>query len=260
MTATRIVNGLVQASATIVSGLALGIDGAAHEATVRAHGTTVAVLGSGLGVISPAAHRRLAERIVATGGAIVSELGPDVQPGPGTFPRRNRLISGLSDATVVVEAPARSGALLTAGWALDQGRGCYIVPGPIDAPTSAGCLSFLREFHGEARIVTGLPQLIADLGYVTGLDDEPSGHRGPHGPAVVEAAMGSLGATQARIARAIMSGRTTVDELVAASGLTVAAVLATLTLLERQGLIVGTYGRYRPAGALLEPPAVPPRR
>ncbi len=72
----------------------------------------------------------------------MSELGPDVTPGPGTFPRRNRLISGLSDATIVVEAPASSGALLTAGWAMDQGRACFVVPGPIDAPPRpAACRS-----------------------------------------------------------------------------------------------------------------------
>lgn len=252
MTATRIANALVASSATVVSGLALGIDGAAHEAVVRGGGITVAVLGSGLGVISPQSHRRLAEAIATTGGAVVSELGPDVVPGPGTFPRRNRLISGLSDATIVVEAPASSGALLTAGWAMDQGRSCFIVPGPIDAPTSAGCLSFLREFHGEAYIVTGVPQLIADLGYA---DDAPLVR-----PRPVAATLQLLGATETRVADAILAGRVTVDELVAVTGLSVATVLATLTLLERQGLIVGAYGRYRAAGSLLEPPTVPPRR
>lgn len=252
MTATRIATALVAAEATVVSGLALGIDGAAHEATVRASGVTVAVLGSGLGVISPPTHRRLADAIVAHGGAVVSELGPDVAPGPGTFPRRNRLISGLADATIVVEAPASSGALLTAGWSLDQGRGCFIVPGPLDAPMSAGCLSFLREFHGEARVVTGVAQLIADLGYA-GTDDE--GRRRP-----VTATLQQLGVTESRVADAVLAGYVTVDELVAVTGLPVAAVLATLTLLERQGLVVGAYGRYRPAGSLLEPVPVPRRR
>ena len=92
--------------------------------------------------------------IVASGGAVVSELGPDVGPSQGTFPRRNRIISGLADATVVVEAPARSGALITASWALEQGRECFLVPGAIDAPASAGCLAFLREFperHPDRR-------------------------------------------------------------------------------------------------------------
>lgn len=252
VTATRISEALVAAGATVVSGLALGIDGAAHEAAVRTHGVTVAVLGSGLGALSPPAHRRLADAIVASGGSVISELGPDVRPGPGTFPRRNRLISGLSDATVVVEAPANSGALLTAGWALDQGRSCFVVPGAIDQPTAAGCLSFLREFHGVARIVTGVPQLIADLDWV--------GERSSVRPAPVMAMVQSLGPTQRRIADAILAGHVIVDELVAVTDLPVAAVLAALTLLERQGLIVGAYGRYRPAGSLLEPASVPPRR
>ena len=251
VTAARISAGLVAANATVVSGLALGIDGAAHEATIREGGVTVAVLGSGLGAIAPAVHRRLAEAIITAGGAVVSELGTDVQPSRGTFPRRNRLISGLSDATVVVEAPARSGALLTAAWAMDQGRGCFIVPGAIDAPSSAGCLSFLREFHDAARVVTGVAQLIADLGYA-----DEDGDR----PAPVQASLRLLGTTEARVADAVLRGQVTVDELVAVTGLPVATVLATLTLLERQGLIVGAYGRYRPAGALLDAPRVPPRR
>jgi DNA processing protein len=113
-TAGRIVTALVAADATIVSGLAFGIDGVAHEATIRAGGTTVAVIGGGHAVVAPRAHARLAAAIIAGGGAVVSELAPDVEPSRGTFPRRNRIISGLSDATVVVEAPARSGALITA--------------------------------------------------------------------------------------------------------------------------------------------------
>ena len=164
-TAGRIATALVAADATIVSGLAFGIDGVAHEATVRAGGTTVAVIGGGHAVVAPRSHARLAAAIIAGGGAVVSELAPDVKPSHGTFPRRNRIISGLSDATVVVEAPARSGALITASWALEQGRPCYLVPGGLDAPASAGCLAFLREWEHEAHIVAGIPQLIADLGF-----------------------------------------------------------------------------------------------
>jgi len=144
-TAARIADALARVGVTVVSGLAYGIDGAAHEATVLAGGPTVAVLGSGHDHLVPAAHRRLAERIVASGGAIVSELPPDTIPTRGTFPRRNRVISGLADATIVVEAAARSGALITAAWALEQGRECFVVPGSIDALASAGCLAFLRE-------------------------------------------------------------------------------------------------------------------
>ena len=246
-TAGRIATALVAADATVVSGLAFGIDGAAHEATVRAGGTTVAVIGGGHAVVAPRSHARLAAAIIAAGGAIVSELPPDVQPSHGTFPRRNRIISGLSDATVVVEAPARSGALITASWALEQGRPCYLVPGAIDAPASAGCLAFLREWEPEAHIVAGVPQLIADLGFA-----QPNGTARD---AVAAATAQSLGAVEAAIAAELVAGRVTVDELVATTDLPVATVLAGLVLLEGRGLAVGIHGRYRPAGPLLGEPA-----
>jgi DNA processing protein len=243
VTAGRIADALVAADATVVSGLAFGIDGAAHEATVRAGGTTVAVIGGGHATLGPRPHVRLAEAIVAAGGAVVSELGPDVEPSKGTFPRRNRIISGLSDATVVVEAPARSGALITASWALEQGRGCYLVPGGIDDHATAGSLAFLREFEQVAHLVTGIPQLIADLGFaepaVTARD------------AVSTASTQGLGPAESAVADRLLAGSATVDELVAATSLPVATVLATLTLLERRGLTAGAHGRYRPSGLLL---------
>jgi DNA processing protein len=106
--AARIADALVAADATVVSGLAFGIDGAAHEAAVRAGGITVAVIGGGHATLGPTAHVRLADAILDAGGAVVSELPPDTDPSKGTFPRRNRIISGLTDATVVVEARTRS--------------------------------------------------------------------------------------------------------------------------------------------------------
>lgn len=249
-TAGRVASALVAAEAAVISGLAFGIDGAAHEATVRAGGRTVAVIGGGHASLGPHAHTRLADAIVAAGGAVVSELAPDVAPSRGTFPRRNRIISGLADATVVIEAPARSGALITASWALEQGRECFLVPGGLDAPASAGCLSFLREFR-DAQIVAGVPQLIADLGLA---------HPTPAGDALVNATSRTLGATEAQVATALVAGRITVDELVAATDLPVATVLAALTMLERRGLAAGVYGRYRPAGPLLgEVPRPRPR-
>jgi DNA processing protein len=242
-TAGRIATALVAADATVVSGLAFGIDGAAHEATVRAGGTTIAVIGGGHAVVAPRTHARLAAAIITGGGAVVSELPPDVQPSHGTFPRRNRIISGLSDATVVVEAPARSGALITASWALEQGRPCYLVPGALDAPASAGCLAFLREWEHEAHIVAGIPQLVADLGFA----QPTTGSR----DAVAAAAVQSLGAVESTIAAELVAGRVTVDELVATTDLPVATVLTALVLLERRGLAVGIHGRYRPVGPLL---------
>ncbi len=242
-TAARIATALAAADATVVSGLAFGVDGAAHEATLRAGGTTVAVIGGGHATLGPSAHIRLADAILAAGGAVVSELAPDVEPSKGTFPRRNRIISGLTDATVVVEAPAKSGALITASWALEQGRGCFLVPGPIDSRTSAGCLAFLREFAQVTHLVTGVPQLIADLGY----SEAPAVDR----DALVAATSQDLGRTEALIASGLLEGLATVDELVATTDLPVATVLAALTLLERRGLTSGAHGRYRPAGTLL---------
>ena len=149
----------------------------------------------------------------------MSELGPDVAPSHGTFPRRNRIISGLADATVVVEAPARSGALITASWALEQGRECFLVPGAIDAPASAGCLAFLREFPERARIVAGIPQLIDDLGLADHLAE-------PGVSSEAAATLADVGAAAGRIGRELVLGRTTVDELVAVTGWPVASVLA----------------------------------
>jgi DNA processing protein len=241
--AARLATNLVSIGASVVSGLAVGIDGAAHAAAVHAHGTTVAVIGSGHAVLHPRAHSRLATSIVGGGGAVVSELGPDIAPSKGTFPRRNRIVSGLADATVVVEAPARSGALITASWALEQGRECFLVPGGVDAPASAGCLSYLREFPGRARIVAGIPQLIEDLGLADRLVE-------PGVSTDVAATLSGVSEAAKRLGRELVRGRATVDELVAATGWPVASVLAALTLLERRGLAVGIHGRFRPAGAL----------
>ncbi len=243
-TAARIATNLVNAGAAVVSGLATGIDGAAHAATIHAGGVTIAVIGSGHAKLHPRIHERLADSIVRSGGVVISELAPDVHPTHGTFPRRNRVISGLADATIVVEAPARSGALITASWALEQGRPCFLVPGAIDAPASAGCLSFLRDYaEAGARIVAGIPQLIDDLGLADHLT-EPG-----VGPGLA-AALADVGAAPGRIGRELVHGRTTVDELVASTGWPVASVLAALTLLERRGLAVGVHGRFRPAGPL----------
>jgi DNA processing protein len=243
-TAGRIATALVASDASVISGLAYGIDGAAHEAALQAGGATVAVIGGGHAVAVPSGHRRLARAIIDGGGAIASELAPDVEPTQGTFPRRNRIISGLADATVVVEAPIRSGALVTASWALEQGRECYLVPGALDQPASAGCLSFLREFRGACHLVAGVPQLIADLGFAA-----------PPGPGLASALAGAalvdLGRTASQVATSLAQGLTTVDELVAVTDLPVAAVLATLAVLEDRGLVAGAHGRYRPAGALL---------
>jgi DNA processing protein len=254
LVAARIGAAIVNAGAVVVSGLAVGIDGAAHAAVVAEHRPTIAVLGSGHGRLFPRAHQRLATEIVAAGGAVVSELWPDQQPSKDTFPQRNRVISGLADATIVVEAGLRSGALITAKWALEQGRGLFLVPGPIDEPRSAGCLHWLREYPGEAGIVATLPELITDLGLVgdAAVDSSTSGG----GPGArpprpgLEAVLVELGATARDVGAALVAGHGSLDELVAETGHEPATVLGAITLLELRGLATTTYGRYRAAGQL----------
>jgi DNA processing protein len=242
--ASRIAAAISRSGGVVVSGLALGIDGAAHAAAVGEHAPTVAVLGGGHAQLFPRAHVRLAAAIVEEGGAVVAELPPDYSPTPGTFPRRNRLISGLADAAVVVEAGLRSGALITAGWALEQGRECFLVPGSIDSPMSAGCLRFLWTYPGQARIVAGVPELLADLGLT---DDESSERVAAAGVLLTE-----LGAVERALIDRLLQSAATVDDLVGACRLPVATVLGGLTLLEMRGLVSGAYGRYRAAGPLAE--------
>ncbi len=157
---------LAAAGIAVVSGLAYGIDGAAHAAALDAAsqgalGTTWAVLGSGVDRVYPGRHGPLADQIVASGGAVISELPMGAAPDAPNFPRRNRLVSGLCRALLVVEAHESGGALLTARLALDQNREVYAVPGPFDAPASAGAHALIAR--GEARLVTSPAELLADL-------------------------------------------------------------------------------------------------
>jgi DNA processing protein len=146
---------------TIVSGLALGIDAAAHEGALDARGTCIAVLANGLDRIYPETNRRLAEKIVSGGGAIISEYPPYEPPLKYRFLERNRIVSGIAHGTLVIEAPESSGSLATAGFALAQNRDVFVVPGPITHPNFRGAHSLIRQ---GAELVTSADDILAAYG------------------------------------------------------------------------------------------------
>ncbi|HEX6435338.1 MAG TPA: DNA-processing protein DprA [Gemmatimonadales bacterium] len=162
----RIAGPAAAAGIVLVSGMARGLDAVAHTAALDSGGSTIGVLGNGHGVIYPSANRKLYER-VAGSGLLVSEFPPGERPSAGSFPRRNRLISGLSRVTVVIEAAVGSGALITAGTALDQGREVMAVPGNITSATSVGCNRLIRDgatpLLEPGDLLQQFPELVRDL-------------------------------------------------------------------------------------------------
>ena len=250
MLAARLARHLVLIGAVVVSGLAFGIDGAAHAATVEAGGRTVAVIGGGHARPGPRAHRALIDELVAGGGALISEVAPDIAPRKGSFPRRNRLIAALADAVIVVEAPARSGALNTAHHALEQGRPLYVVPGRPGDPSVAGCLRLLRETPAHPLI--GLAELDEDLA-AAGLPPLPGGRStdGSPGPAD-PASLPGLGPAEAAVAAAVARTPGGFELIVASTGLAPGVVSGAVTLLQLRGLVRVSDGVVMPAGPLLD--------
>jgi len=157
--AERLAYELALRGITIISGLARGIDGAAHRGALKAGGRTIAVLGSGLNRLYPPEHLELAEQI-AKQGAVISEYPMETEPLPHNFPRRNRIISGLSHGVVVVEAGPKSGALITTDCALEQGREVFAVPGPITSVVSQGTHNLLKQ---GAKLVTSVDDILEEL-------------------------------------------------------------------------------------------------
>lgn len=221
---------LAQSGVIACSGLALGIDAAAHQACVDTDCATVAVLGTGVDRIYPRRHQRLSEQILASGGALVSEYPPGTAPLQGHFPRRNRIISGLSVGTLVVEAALRSGSLITARQALEQGREVFAIPGSIHNPLSRGCHALIRE---GATLVETIAQVVEQLGSILGL-------MVPEQKPAREATLlpdASLSPELQQLLQHIPWEPLWLDHLVSESGLPLSRLQALLMQLELEGMI-----------------------
>jgi DNA processing protein len=225
--AQRLAAGLARAGLTIVSGLARGVDAAAHRGALEAGGRTLAVLGSGVLNIYPPEHVSLSEDVIA-GGALISESPPHREPFSGVFPQRNRIISGLSNGVIVVEAPQQSGALITARLASEQGRTVFAVPGRADSRVSQGCHRLIRD---GAKLVESVDDVLEELGPLveatTGANGQPIHH-----PAEL-----SLNEIESLVLSAIQPDPTSIDQVIVASRLPTSQVLATLSVLEVRRLV-----------------------
>jgi DNA processing protein len=216
----RLAGDLAKRGVVIVSGLALGVDAIAHAAALEAGGTTLAVLGNGLPKIQPTTNRSLADSIVRSGGAILSEYDRDDDARPHYFLQRNRLVAGLADAIIITEATTRSGTLNTAAHALDQGKEIFVVPGNITSPLSAGCNALLKQ---GARLVTDYQDVLD----VIAPGAEKSQTILPLGSNALETAIIGL----------ISSGIRDGDELLERSEVSATEFSTALTMLELAGTI-----------------------
>lgn len=216
---------LAKRGVVIVSGLALGVDGIAHQGALNVGGRTLAVLASGVDIISPSSHRHLAEQILAKNGAILSEYTPGTPPLAHQFLERNRLVSGLADAVIVTEASAKSGTMNTVMHALEQGRDVYAVPGNITSPSSAGCNKLIEQ--GAVPII----DIDAFVDRITPRENVPK-----------QQLLLAETPEEQIILELIHSGMSDADELGKKSRLDAATFSTTLTMLELRGVI-------RPLGA-----------
>lgn len=224
----------------VVSGLARGVDGSAHRGTVKVGGRGTAVLGCGLDVWYPPEHRDLGEQLLETGGCLLSEYPPGAPPLGWRFPPRNRIISGLSGAVVIVEAARKGGALITARLALGQGREVLAVPGDVDRATSEGCNLLIRD---GAIPVLGPEDLVEAISLILGPPPVPARTSEP-----VDELVGSLGGV----------GRT-VDWLADHLALPITEILARVSRLETQGIVTRSGALVALAGQGVDRPAGPER-
>jgi DNA processing protein len=230
----------------ITSGLAEGIDAAAHRGALTARGRTLAVCGTGPDIVYPRQHESLADEIVAAGGAIVAEFAPGTPVLRANFPRRNRLISGLSVGTLVVEAGVRSGALITARHAMEQGREVFAIPGSIHNPVARGCHKLIRSgaklVETAADILEELGSLLASLRLADAPEREEALLAAPDNAAETDKVY-----TQLLVAMGW--DPVDADSLVTRSGLTIGEVSSMLLMLELQGSVRAlSSGRYQRAG------------
>lgn len=217
---------LAQAGFTIISGLARGIDTAAHEAAVAANGRTIAVVGSGLAQLYPPENLVLAERIASGFGAVVSEFPLHTAPDKKTFPMRNRIVAAWAQAVLVTECPAWSGSLITANLASEYGKPIFAVPGPIDKPTSAGCNQLIRD---GATLVADVSHILDDLGELP-FARQPSA-------AEPAAEIPELPEEEAAVFAAVSTDESPVDRIIDRSGLPAHVVTANLMKLEMRRLV-----------------------
>ena len=217
---------IAHAGFTIISGLARGIDTAAHEAAIAAGGRTVAVIGSGLAKLYPPENLGLAEKIAAGNGAVVSEFPLHTAPDKQTFPMRNRIVAGWARAVLVVECPAWSGSLITANLATEYGKPVFAVPGQIDKPSSAGCHQLIRD---GATLVADPSHLLDDLGELP--------FARPAAPVEAPASLPELPEEEAAVFAAVTTDESAVDRIIERCGLPAHVVTATLMKLEMRRLV-----------------------
>jgi DNA processing protein len=226
--AEKLATSLARVGLTVVSGLARGIDAAAHRGAMLGGGRTLAVLANGLGEVYPPEHEQLALEVIAS-GALISESPMGQSPLAGLFPQRNRIISGLCLGVVVVEATPRSGSLSTARHATDQNREVFAVPGPVDSLSSRGCHYLIRD---GARLVETVDDILEELGPLV-----REVKASPEEPTIRHPAELSLSDQERTLLGKLDDRPVSVDELIVGSGLTASQVMATLSVLEMRRMV-----------------------